>query len=431
MADETSALETVYFSRHFLRRRPSGRWRKVRCTIVSAGRQSRVEISGPTKAPRDVTEISPALHADVSNEVLTIRHGSSVLFTFKWGHLHRMKECAMYIRNLSARCEYTMQDFDIMSVLGKGSDGKVMLCRWKGTNEFYAIKSIRKSRLIKARTVHTIFRERTVLVKARHPFIVDLLFAFQTDKKCYLGMELVAGGELYRRLRDAGQLSIDETRLYVAEIGMALDHLHNQNVIYRDLKPENVMIGADGHIKLTDFGLAKLSEERGKMTSTFCGTPEYLAPEILTKRPYNEAVDWWALGVIMYEMLFGKTPFFNRVRNKMFQSIADATFEFPEGADPRAADLISKLIVKKPEERITFKAFKQHPFFEGMSFRAVFKKRIKPPYLLDIPDKLCCVQYFEKEFTKLQAEDSDADPVEEAFEGFSFMAPDSDAPGRE
>jgi serine/threonine protein kinase len=340
-----------------------------------------------------------------------------------------MKECAMYIRNLSTHCEYTIQDFNIVSVLGKGSYGKVMLCQRKGTDEFYAIKSIRKSRLVKARTVHTIFRERTVLVKARHPFIVDLLFAFQTDKKCYFGMELVAGGELYRRLRDAGQLSLDETRLYVAEIGMALDHLHNQNVIYRDLKPENVMIGADGHIKLTDFGLAKLNEVRGNMTSTFCGTPEYLAPEILTKQPYNEAVDWWALGVIMYEMLFGKTPFFNRVRNKMFQNIADAAFEFPESADPQASDLIAKLIIKKPEERMSFKDFKEHPFFVGMSFRAVFKKRIRPQYLPEIPDKLSCVQYFEKQFTNLQAEDSDADPVEEAFEGFSFMAPDSDTSG--
>ena len=214
-----------------------------------------------------------------------------------------------------------MDNFKILSVIGRGYYGKVMLVQEiKSPKNFYAIKSIRKTTLKESNSIHTIVAERNVLAKCKHPFIVSLKFAFQTPSKFYFGLEYAPGGELFYHMQHRGLLPLEEVRLYVAEIALAFDFLHKNNIIYRDLKPENVLLDADGYVKLTDFGLAKDLSSINQ-TSTFCGTTEYLAPEIIRHMEYSFSVDWWTLGILAFELLFGRTPFANQNRIKMFQNI--------------------------------------------------------------------------------------------------------------
>jgi serine/threonine protein kinase len=315
-----------------------------------------------------------------------------------------------------------MASFDILTVLGKGYYGKVMLCRKKLTGEAYAIKTVRKSRLIKANKLQTIFTERNALISARHPFIVQMHFAFQTDTKFYLGLELVSGGELFRHMCDVGTLPISEAQLYVAEISLALDYLHSINIIYRDLKPENIMLDTDGHVKITDFGLAKQVTTKVPRTNSFCGTPEYLAPEIVEEVPYTAAVDWWALGILTYELLFGTTPFYRKHKARMYKEIETKEVTFPGGADPTAVDFISGLLRKNPEERLDFQGIKAHPFMARLDFTDVLAKKCKPEFVPTVPG-LTDMTNFNSDVRRMPAADSLATPVGKVFAGFSFMSP--------
>ena len=206
----------------------------------------------------------------------------------------------------------SMDSFDILSTIGRGSYGKVMMVERKSDHSVFAIKTIHKSRLIKSHKVHTVFNERNILVKVEHPFIVELFSAFQTDTKFYLVLEYVPGGELFSYVKRRKTLPLSEARLYIAEIALAIDYLHSIGVVYRDLKTENILLGEDGHLKLTDFGLSK-DLSFLDVTSSFCGTNEYLAPEIIRREPYSFPVDWWTLGILSYEILYGKTPFSNPI----------------------------------------------------------------------------------------------------------------------
>ena len=324
------------------------------------------------------------------------------------------------VEQLASKCHYTMKNFEILTVLGKGYYGKVMLCRKNGTQEVYAIKTVHKSRLVKSNKIHTIFSERNTLMKAQHPFIVQIYFAFQNETKFYIGLEFISGGELFKRVSEEDIVPIHDTRIYVAEAALALQHLHKHNIIFRDLKPENIMMGSDGHIKLTDFGLAKETEGT---TSTFCGTNEYMAPEIVKERPYDDRVDWWSLGCLTYELLFGWPPFRNERKSKLFKDICKKKPEFPEDADPQAVDFILALLRKKPEDRMTFSELKKHPFFQGMKFKDILLKKYQPDYIPAAPEGDETAVNFDSSFTRMSAADSMATPVGQKFEGFSFVAP--------
>nr|KAF6281776.1 ribosomal protein S6 kinase B2 [Pipistrellus kuhlii] len=199
--------------------------------------------------------------------------------------------------------------FELLRVLGKGGYGKVFQVRKvQGTNSgrIYAMKVLRKAKIVRNAkdTAHT-RAERNILESVKHPFIVELAYAFQTGGKLYLILECLSGGELFTHLEREGIFLEDTACFYLAEITLALGHLHSQGIIYRDLKPENIMLNSQGHIKLTDFGLCKESIHEGAVTHTFCGTIEYMAPEILVRSGHNRAVDWWSLGTLMYDMLTG------------------------------------------------------------------------------------------------------------------------------
>ncbi|EPY40612.1 RAC serine/threonine-protein kinase [Angomonas deanei] len=217
----------------------------------------------------------------------------------------------------------SLKDFEVVSVIGTGSFGKVYHVMKKGTSESYAMKEMNKEVVERENLTAHIFAEKSILQTINHPFIVKLHYAFQTKDRLYLVLDLLSGGELFFHLGQVGVFEEPRARFYVAQIGIALGYLHGLNIIYRDLKPENAVLDKDGFVCLTDFGLAKENVE-GAGASTFCGTPEYLAPEFLMGKTYGREVDWWSLGVLMYEMLFGIPPFYDENQNAMYELILTA-----------------------------------------------------------------------------------------------------------
>lgn len=321
---------------------------------------------------------------------------------------------------------YKVEDFRIISVIGRGCYGKVMLVQDKETLEYYALKTVQKAKVIELGRPSAIISERNIMMLINNPFVVRLNFAFQTDKKFYLGLEYAPGGELFYRMETHGLIPVDDARLYIAEIALALNHLHSLNIVYRDLKPENVLFDLEGHIKLADFGLAKDLMNQ-PTTTTFCGTNHYLAPEIIQGKPYSYAVDWWALGILLCEMLSGATPFHDENKSKMFESIVNDPPSVSITVDDEACDLIVWLLDKDPETRPDFEQISTHPFFSCLDWEFVLGKR----YLPNVIPELTCMEdvtYFNPEFTDEPTVDSDGEEPPDIsslrIEGFSFEMPD-------
>lgn len=282
-----------------------------------------------------------------------------------------------------------LQDFEVLSVLGKGSFGKVYRVRKKDTLQVYAMKVLKKPQVVLRKQVDHTKTERMVLQKMEHPFLVSLCFAFQTTDALYMVLDLYEGGELFKHLRKDGYFSEDRTRYYLGELILALEALHATGIVYRDLKPENVLLDKDGHLRLTDFGLSKqLIEEES--TATFCGTPEYLAPEVVKHNEYSFMVDWWTVGTFCYELLCGRTPFSSGSSSgrgqlkRLYERILHDSVAFPTHVSPVARKFISALLIKDPAKRFGCHGgaaeVKAHPFFEGMDWEKLYRKEIKPPF---------------------------------------------------
>jgi len=305
--------------------------------------------------------------------------------------------------------------FDLLRVIGKGSFGKVMLVKRNGV--LYALKSLRKAALIKRNQLAHTSTERTVLQNIQCPFLVHLSYAFQTTEKLYMVLDFVGGGELYFWLRKEKIFSENRCRLYAAEMSLALQALHQENIVYRDLKPENILLDSRGHLKLTDFGLAKggiLSAGSEKGTRTFCGTPEYLAPEILENNGHGYAVDWWALGTLLYEMLLGLPPFFDLNVKKMYHKILYDPLRFPKSENRQISDNAKDVLRKFLERRIQFRLgsegvnsnFKENEFFLPLDFDVVYAQNYDAEFIPPISTSETDVSNFDEEFTKEEAHDS-------------------------
>jgi serine/threonine protein kinase len=251
------------------------------------------------------------------------------------------------VLSASKKDAISLDNFQIEKVLGKGAFGKVFLVTKKDTAQVFAMKALRKDMIEKRnQRMHT-KTERQILGDVTSPFIVQLRFAFQTKDKLYMVMDFINGGELFFHLRKSGRFTEERTRFYAAEILLALDYLHNLGVIYRDLKPENVLLDSEGHIKLTDFGLSKqfFGTEQNQKAFSFCGTPEYLAPEILKGTGHDKAVDHWSLGALIYEMMAGAPPWYSKNRDEMFRNMLTKPLQIKSHFSPSATDLLKKLLV--------------------------------------------------------------------------------------
>jgi serum/glucocorticoid-regulated kinase 2 len=270
-----------------------------------------------------------------------------------------------------------LKDFSLIKVVGKGSFGKVMQVRKKTNGKMYAMKVLRKDHIERRNQSEHTKTERSVLGRIEHPFIVRLHFAFQTKDKLYFVLDYCAGGELFFHLGREGKFSEERAKFYTAEIVLALDHLHKLKIIYRDLKPENVLLDDKGHIRLTDFGLSKEGIEHFAIGATsFCGTPEYLAPEILNRSGHGRAVDWWSLGALLYEMLTGLPPFYSKDRELLFEKIRRGSLRFPSHLSENAVSLLRALLTRNPEERLGSGSedsyeIRVHPFFASIDWEAL------------------------------------------------------------
>lgn len=324
----------------------------------------------------------------------------------------------------------TIDDFELLKVIGKGSFGKVMQVRKRDSNRIYAMKILKKAHIVERDEVSHTIAERLVLAKLNHPFIVNLKYSFQSPEKLYLALAFVNGGELFHHLQVEGKFSEPRAKFYTAELLTALDCLHSYNVIYRDLKPENILLDYAGHIALCDFGLCKLNMNDGKKTNTFCGTPEYLAPEVLEGKGYTKAVDWWTLGILLYEMITGLPPFYDENVNNMYKKILSEPLTFPAGVSVVAEDLLRKLLDRNPSTRLGVQGaqpIKDHPFFTDVDWRRLLAKKYTPPFRPNVKSALD-TSNFDDEFTNELPVDSVADTshlsdaVQQQFQGFTYQA---------
>eukprot|EP01059_Diplonema_ambulator_P022372 TRINITY_DN37661_c0_g1_i1.p1 TRINITY_DN37661_c0_g1~~TRINITY_DN37661_c0_g1_i1.p1 ORF type:complete len:479 (+),score=202.67 TRINITY_DN37661_c0_g1_i1:87-1439(+) len=314
-----------------------------------------------------------------------------------------------------------LDDFDLLCVVGKGSFGKVMQVRKKDTKEIFAMKCMSKELILREGLVEHMKAEKNILGMINHPFIVKLHYAFQTKDSLFLILDFLSGGEVFYHLSQIGTFPESRAKFYTAQIGLALGHLHSLKIIYRDLKPENCVLDKDGNCCITDFGLAKPGINGKEEAKTFCGTPEYLAPEFLTGGGHGKAVDWWSLGILLYEMITGLPPFYSENVNEMYELILNKKLTFPDGMSAGARDLCSKLLERNPDNRMqTVEAFKAHTFFNDLDFDALLAGKLPVPFKPDSKQ-----MNFENEFTDLPARHSIAACVaggadDAAFDGFHF-----------
>ena len=321
-----------------------------------------------------------------------------------------------------------IDDFELLKVLGKGSFGKVMQVKKKDTGEIFAMKILQKDKVLEKHQLEHTKAERHILQAVQHPFTVHLRFAFQSESKLYMVLDYVNGGELFFHLQNSVRFSEVRARLYGAEILLALGHLHKLGVIYRDLKPENILLDKDGHVRLTDFGLAKQNISDNK-TYTFCGTPEYLAPEVVTSEGHGRGVDWWSLGTLIYEMMNGLPPFYDPNMTEMYKKIMHSPLNFPSFFSANAMDLLSKLLERNPEKRLgsgegDVEEIKAHPFSESIDWEKLYNRDVDTPFKPKVGSDTD-VQNFDSCFTNEIARDSIVAPTKPEknanFDGFTFM----------
>uniref|UniRef100_A0A8B9RRH9 Protein kinase C delta n=3 Tax=Accipitrinae TaxID=8955 RepID=A0A8B9RRH9_9AVES len=331
---------------------------------------------------------------------------------------------------IASRRKFNIDSFVFHKVLGKGSFGKVLLAELKGKNEFFAIKALKKDVVLIDDDVECTMVEKRVLALAwENPFLTHLYCTFQTKDHLFFVMEFLNGGDLMFHIQDKGRFDLYRATFYGAEILCGLQFLHSKGIIYRDLKLDNVMLDKEGHIKIADFGMCKENVAGENKASTFCGTPDYIAPEILQGLRYTFSVDWWSFGVLLYEMLIGQSPFHGDDEDELFESIRVDTPHYPRWITKESKDILEKLFERDPTRRLGVTGnIRDHPFFKTINWTALEKREVDPPFR---PKVKSASDYnnFDREFLseKPKLSYSDKNLIESmdqsAFDGFSFINP--------
>uniref|UniRef100_A0AAQ4RWH2 Protein kinase C n=1 Tax=Gasterosteus aculeatus aculeatus TaxID=481459 RepID=A0AAQ4RWH2_GASAC len=328
------------------------------------------------------------------------------------------------------RPKFTVDDFVLHKMLGKGSFGKVFLAELKKSGEFYAVKALKKDVVLMDDDVECTMVERRVLSLAwENPFLTHLHCTFQTKENLFFVMEYLNGGDLMFHIQFSHKFDVHRTTFYAAEIICGLQFLHSKGIIYRDLKLDNVLLDSEGHIKIADFGMCKENMQDESRTATFCGTPDYIAPEILLGQKYNSSVDWWSFGVLLYEMLIGQSPFHGRNEEELFQSIRTDNPAYPRWLTRDAKDILIKLFVREPEGRLGVKGnIRQHSFFSATDWAALEQRKVEPPFRPTLTSPSDCSN-FDKEFINEKPRLSCVDRTlinsvdQTMFKNFSFVNP--------
>lgn len=339
------------------------------------------------------------------------------------------------ICSLPKKSPLTLDDFKFWAVLGRGHFGKVLLSEFRASGKLYAIKALKKGDIIARDKVENLMSEKRVLAavtKAEHPFLVKLFGCFQTPEHVCFVMEYSAGGDLMLHIH-SNVFSQPRTIFYSGCVVLGLQFLHEHKIIYRDLKLDNLLLDTEGYVKIADFGLCKEGMGHGDRTSTFCGTPEFLAPEVLTETSYTRAVDWWALGVLLYEMLVGECPFPGDEDEEVFDSIINDKIRYPSYLSVEATRIMRKLLRRNPEQRLgstehDAEDVKKQPFFKALAWEDLLARRLAPPFVPRLSGRTD-VSNFDVEFTAeapMLSPPRDVQPLtaaeQAAFRDFDFVA---------
>lgn len=286
--------------------------------------------------------------------------------------------------NMNESKKISVDDFRKIKVIGKGGFGRVLLVEKKDTKKVYAMKILKKGVIAARGEIEHTRTEKSVLSKLDHPFLAKLHWSFQTDENLYFVMDFINGGELFHHLSIEKRFSDERAKFYAAEIVSGMEYLHSHGVIYRDLKPENLLLSHKGHIIMTDFGLSKegLHSDDAR-TATFCGTPEYLAPEIIKGEEYTKSIDWWSVGTLIYEMLTGLPPFYTDDEENMYHKIMTSDIDFSKPVfTPDAQDIIRKFLNRDPHQRLQDpQEIKAHPWFRSIDWNKLDKLELPPPFV--------------------------------------------------
>ena len=327
-----------------------------------------------------------------------------------------------------------VSDFQKLKLLGKGSFGEVYLVKFKKNNKLYAMKILDKNDIIEKHQEEHTKIERDLLTRINCPFIVNIKFAFQDKDNLYIITDFMQGGELFFHLHKEKRFKDEKAKFYIIEIILAIEYLHKNKMLYRDLKPENVLIDTNGHIKLTDFGLSKIIQKPKEKAYTICGTPQYLAPEVLSDKGYDCTVDWWSLGCVLYELLVGRSPFRILLGDSLNEDFYKKKILIPDYVSDEAQDLITKLLIINPLKRLGYGEdgaykIKQHPYFKGINWDDAWNLKLKPPFIPNLSNETD-LKYFDNMITdeKLNS-DSDLSGIStlnsnshKDFKGFTYVA---------